>query len=170
MTSLGSRAMHYVIFLESWTGRLDRHVIHDVLRSLCDEVRNRTLRRRALSADATTQDSAPSGVLKVDLITLDSLVTYICFQLWRPQWFRLEKCWTCLLPSLISRAESRTLTLAICCVPTTGVLRLCWRAASHSHSSGTRVINGELIKENIATCADITQAWVSRHCPTLTVS
>ena len=156
MTSLGSRAMHYVLFLESWTGKLDRHVVYDILKSLCDEVRNRTLRRRSQAPDATPQDPAPGGVLMVDLITLDSLVTYICFQLWRPQWFRLEKCWTCLLTNLISRAESRTLTLAICCVPTTGILRLCWRAASHSHSSGTQVIRGELVNEDVAMCADVT--------------
>lgn len=138
LTSLGCRAMHYVVTLDHRIGRLDRAVVNDVLHGLYSEVQKRMEKPLVTSSPQPVE-----SILKVDTVTLDGLAMFISFQSWRPQWFRLENLWSEFLPNQVGEAQKRIFTLAVCCVPTIGILRLCWRAASHSHSSGRRVIKGE---------------------------
>ncbi|KAI0089544.1 hypothetical protein BDY19DRAFT_109447 [Irpex rosettiformis] len=146
LQTLGSKAMGYVISLESWTGPLDRSVLESMLKSLCSAIQNRIKSYDSASAlteyQCITGDTG--GKVTVDSITLDNAVTFLCLQSLRPQWFRPEKCWSCLIPSLLCTSESRNYILAraVFGVPVLGILRLCWRAATHSHVSGVRIING----------------------------
>ncbi|KAI0089543.1 hypothetical protein BDY19DRAFT_993133 [Irpex rosettiformis] len=147
LESLGFRTMCFVTSLEYWTGGLDRAVIEDVLTSICDGIKTRITVYKEASGSASSLEPghiAGSTVEKVDVMALDNIVTFLCLQTLRPQWFRPEKCWSSLIPSLLSTHESRNITLAraVSCVPVLGALRLCWRAATHSHVSGVHIIKG----------------------------